>query len=286
MPYVSVFGVDHYYEWLTEGETGPNGIKPIMVFIHGWGGSCRYWRSTARSLSSQFDCLLYDMRGFGQSRIKTNDREAVLARGYELDTFADDLAELLNALEIDRIWLNSHSTGASVAALFLNQYGDRVNQAILTCNGIFEYDKKAFEAFYTFGGYVVRFRPAWLSRIPLAPRVFMARFLSRPIPSAERKAFLQDYLSADGDIALGTIYTAVSKRATEIMPAAFKAIAVPTLLVSGEYDQITPAKLGKQAAVLNPEMIKYVEIKNTGHFPMLEAPQIYLEEVNNFLNVA
>ena len=283
MAYAEIFGVNHYYEWLTASGDAPRGDKPVMVFIHGWGGSCRYWQSTAQALSNEFDCLLYDMRGFGRSRIAPENREAVLARGYELDTFADDLDKLLTVLGLDQVWLNSHSTGASVAVLFSNQYGDRVKQSILTCNGVFEYDKKAFEAFYKFGGYVVGFRPHWLKHIPLMPRIFMARFLSSPIPATERYAFLEDYLEADGDVALGTIYTAVSQRATEIMPTAFAQLNVPTLLVSGQYDQITPAKLGKEAAALNPDTIQYVEIENTGHFPMLEAPQLYLEAVRAFL---
>ncbi|NEQ45827.1 MAG: alpha/beta hydrolase [Leptolyngbya sp. SIOISBB] len=283
MPYAKVFDVDHYYEWVTEHGRVPQGEKPVMVFIHGWGGSCRYWHSTAQALNAEFDCLLYDMRGFGRSPIAPENREAVLARGYELETFADDLAELLNVLGLDAVWLNSHSTGASVAVLFTNQYGDRVKQSILTCNGVFEYDQKAFEAFYKFGGYVVGFRPRWLKQIPLMPRIFMARFLSSPIPAAERAAFLEDYLEADGDVALGTIYTAVSKRATEVMPVAFAQVNVPTLLVSGQYDQITPAKLGRDAASLNPENIQYVEIENTGHFPMLEAPDVYLDAVRHFL---
>ena len=283
MAYAEIFGVNHYYEWLTQSGDAPQGDKPVMVFIHGWGGSCRYWQSTAQALSAEFDCLLYDMRGFGRSRIAPDNRDTVLARGYELDTFADDLVELLNVLGLEQVWLNSHSTGASVAVLFSNQYRDRLKQSILTCNGVFEYDKKAFEAFYKFGGYVVGFRPRWLKQIPLMPRIFMARFLSRPIPSAERYAFLEDYLEADGDVALGTIYTAVSKRATEIMPAAFAELSVPTLLVSGQYDQITPAPLGREAASLNPDVIQYVEIENTGHFPMLEAPQLYLDAVRDFL---
>ncbi|HEY9887970.1 MAG TPA: alpha/beta hydrolase [Candidatus Obscuribacterales bacterium] len=286
MSYLAIAGVDHYYEWVTASGDAPCGHKPVMVFIHGWGGSCRYWRSTAQALSPQFDCLLYDMRGFGRSLIKADNRATVLARGYELETFADDLAALLDALGLERVWLNAHSTGASVAVLFLQQYGDRVNQAILTCNGIFEYDEKAFAAFYKFGSYVVGFRPGWLSQIPLVPRVFMARFLSRPIPAAERMAFLEDYLAADGDVALGTIYTAVSKKATEVMPLAFAHLTVPSLLVSGQYDQITPAKLGRAAADLNPGTIQYVEIKNTGHFPMLEDPPTYLAAVNAFLKIA
>jgi proline iminopeptidase len=160
-----------------------------------------------------------------------------------------------------------------------------VRQAILTCNGIFDYDQKAFETFYQFGGYVVKFRPRWLAQIPLAPRFFMARFLHRPIPAAERQAFLEDYLAADDEVALGTIYTSVSKRATEVMPQAFQHLTVPSLLVAGQYDKITPAELGYRAAALNPDIVHYVEIPNTGHFPMLEAPEVYLQKVNDFLSL-
>lgn len=285
MPYIPVNGVDHYYEWITETTESPTGQKPVMVFIHGWAGSCRYWRTTAQAIASSFDCLLYDMRGFGRSQLASDNRDAVLARGYELETFADDLSMLLKALKLDPVWLNAHSMGASVAVFFLNRYGHQVKQAILTCNGIFEYDKRAFEAFYTFGRYVVMFRPQWLARIPLAPRFFMARFLNQPIPAGERAAFLQDFLDADFDVALGTIYTSVSKQATEVMPQEFQQLKVPTLLVSGQYDKITPAELGYQAAMLNPDVIQYVEIKKTGHFPMLEDPQTYQTSVEKFLTV-
>ncbi|MBE7382931.1 MAG: alpha/beta hydrolase [Leptolyngbya sp. SIO1E4] len=283
MSYVQVNGVDHYYEWITESGASSRGEKPVMVFIHGWAGSSRYWRTTARAIAAKFDCLLYDMRGFGRSQLTAENRALTLSRGYELDTFAEDLSGLIDTLGLKNIWVNAHSMGASVAVFFLNRYRDRVKQAILTCNGIFEYDERAFEAFYRFGRYVVMFRPQWLSQIPLMSRFFMARFLSRPIPSSERKAFLQDFIDADFDVALGTIYTSVSKRATEVMPKEFAQLSVPTLLISGQYDKITPAELGAQAAAINPQAIAYIEIAKTGHFPMLEAPEIYLEHVNTFL---
>ncbi|PZV04813.1 MAG: alpha/beta hydrolase [Leptolyngbya sp.] len=283
MPYIDVNQVNHYYEWAgTNTPRDPSSSKPVMVFIHGWAGSARYWQSTAAALSDRYDCLLYDMRGFGRSRLAPDQQEAAAARGYELDTYADDLAELLKALNLPKVSINAHSMGASVAVYFLNQYPELVEKAILTCNGIFEYDKAAFEAFYKFGGYVVAFRPKWLGKIPLAPRFFMARFLSRPIPAAEKIAFLDDFLTADYATALGTIFTSVSKKATEVMPLEFAKISVPTLLVSGEFDKITPAELGRTAAELNPK-IEYALVKNTGHFPMLEDPETYLNYVDAFL---
>ncbi|MBU6228690.1 MAG: alpha/beta hydrolase [Cyanobacteria bacterium REEB459] len=283
MPYLRVNQVDHYYEWIgTETPRSPQSHRPVLVFIHGWAGSARYWISTARVLASHYDCLLYDMRGFGRSQITAAQRNLVAERGYDLSTFAEDLAQLLAALEISRVTLNAHSMGASIAVFFINQYPHLVDRAILTCNGIFEYDQAAFEAFYRFGGLVVRFRPAWLGRIPLMPRFFMARFLHQPIPAAEKIAFLEDFLNADYQTALGTIFTSVSKTATEIMPLEFARLTVPTLLISGEYDQITPAQLGRQAADLNP-LISYGLVKATGHFPMLEDPATYLNYVWDFL---
>lgn len=289
MPYVSVNGFNHYYEWLTELGNEPSG-KPILVFIHGWGGSSRYWESTAKALSSHFDCLLYDLRGFGRS---LPEKKSPLSEppktqadfNYELETYADDLAGLLDALRIQRVHINAHSMGASVGVFFLNSYRDRVDRGILTCSGIFEYDEKAFEAFYRFSGYVVKFRPKWLYKLPFMDRLFMQRFLHRSLPGEISRAFLDDFLMADYDAAMGTVFTSVSKKATEVMPREFAQISVPTLLISGEYDIIIPAEMGKKAAELN-DQIQYVEIPNTAHFPMLEDPQTYLQDVTEFLGVS
>jgi pimeloyl-ACP methyl ester carboxylesterase len=188
---------------------------------------------------------------------------------------------LLDALGISQVDVNAHSMGGSVAVFLLNRYCDRIRRAVLTCNGIFEYDRPAFEAFYRFGKYVVQFRPQWLARLPLAPRLFIARFVHQAIPLEEQRAFLQDFLDADYETALGTIFTSVSKRATEVMPVEFANLSVPTLLVSGQYDQIIPAELGEKAAALNPQ-VQYSLIPKTGHFPMLEAPAIYLDAVRTF----
>ena len=274
MPTVDVRGVDHYYEWIRQTE---DSAKPVMVFIHGWGGSSRYWRSTAEAIADDFDCLLYDLRGFGRS---TLPQASSLC--YAMEDYAEDLAILLDKLKLDRIYLNAHSMGASLATFFLNRYGDRVHQAILTCNGIFEYNALAFAAFHKAGGYVVKFRYGWFLKFPFADRMFMARFLHRPIPKSDRLAFLEDFLQADARAAAGTIYTSVSKEAVETMPQEFAQLTVPTLMISGEKDIIIPAAMGKQAAALN-EGIEYVELAKTAHFPMLEDPQTYLETMNSFL---
>lgn len=277
MPLVNVRGVDHYYEWISASQSLND--KPVMVFIHGWGGSARYWQSTAEALSDQFNCLLYDLRGFGRSRLPLEPVGLL----YEMEEYAQDLAALLEKLALKRVYINAHSMGASVATMFLNRYPEQVEQAILTCSGIFEYEEKSFAAFHKFGGYVVRYRPRWFLRIPFAGALFMARFLHRPLPGTVSRAFLEDFIMADYEAALGTMLTSVSKYAAEVMPSEFAQLKVPTLLVAGEYDQIIPAALGQRAAALS-DKVEYWEIPNTAHFPMLEAPDVYLKGVRQFLN--
>ncbi len=298
MPYIKVRGVEHYYEWVKKSSGSL--VKPVMVFIHGWAGSARYWQNTANALSEQFDCLLYDMRGFGRSGGKPTiaqaseavaesespheESQAIRELTYELEEYADDLAALLDGLHLQGVYINAHSMGASVATLFFNRYPERVERGILTCSGVFEYDEKSFSAFHKFGGYVVKFRPKWLSKIPFVDRMFMARFLHSSIPHSERQAFLEDFLEADYDAALGTIFTSVSKAQSEVMPQEFAKLTVPTLLVAGEYDKIIPAEMGRKAAALN-DKVKFVMMHNTAHFPMLEDAPTYLQQVQEFLQI-
>ncbi len=279
--YINVNGVEHYYEWIKSPENSEI-AKPVMVFIHGWGGSGRYWESTAKALSDKFDCLIYDLRGFGRSLLSPELKSP--EERYELVGYAEDLAGLLDGLKLDKVYLNAHSLGGSIAVLFVNLYPEKVERLILTCSGIFEYEENSFNAFHIFSRYVVAFRPQWLAQIPFANQLFMSRFLHRSLPGEISQAFLEDFLLADFDATYGTVLTSVSKEATEWLPREFKKLTVPTLLISGEYDEIIPAKMGKMAAESN-EKIEYAMIEDTAHFPMLEDAETYLKVVREFLKL-
>jgi pimeloyl-ACP methyl ester carboxylesterase len=271
-----------FYEWVTAiGQMRTD--RPVLVFIHGWGGSARYWKATAMALSDRYDCLLYDMKGFGRSRIQPGAT-------VSLTTCVADLAALLENLGVDRLSVMGHSMGGSIAALFLGEYGGQVDRAVLTCSGIFEYNERAFQAFYQFGSGVVKFRPKWLTQVPGMDWLVMQRFLHRPLPQSDdlrsvvdhRREFLEDFLMADRDAALETMFDAVSGPMAIALPKVYQGLAMPTLMVSGQYDRIIPVKLGQAAAALNPA-IEFAVMPDVGHFPMLEDAVGFLGRVRSFL---
>jgi len=262
--------VAHFYEF---HNSRPD--RPVLVFVHGWGGSGRYWRSTIEHFRSEYSCLVYDARGFGQTQ---TDQD----RAFTLETYADDLDQLLTELGIEQIYLNAHSLGASTATLFVNRYPERVQKLILTCSGIFEYEPLPFKLFHIVGGWVVAFRPAWMTRIPLAHRAFEQRFVHRALPEVESRQFLEDFVLADYGAALGTMLDAVSEKAARIMPGEFARLAVPTLMIAGKYDKIIPVKLAQAVLPLNPQ-IRLEVLSQSAHFPMLEEPQLYQSLVRDFL---
>lgn len=282
MAFLTVRGISHYYEWITQSPHSLESSKDVMVFLHGWGGSARYWEPIAQELSDQYDCLLYDLRGFGRSQANPSVDLDSIKQVYDLETYASDLAALLAELGLENVVVHAHSTGSSIAAIFANRYPERVKRAILACNGIFEYEAKLFDQFHKFGGLVVKFRPKWMVSVPGLDHMFMARFLSQSIPRAQKHQFLADFVDADQGAALGTMLTAVSKESAASMPQEFSTLSQPTLLISGARDRIIPAEMGRKAADLN-EKITFKVIERTGHFPMLEKPAEYLNHVKSFL---
>jgi pimeloyl-ACP methyl ester carboxylesterase len=64
MAFIDILGANHAYE-LTPPPVSPS---PVLVFIHGWLLSRNYWQPLIDTLAPDYQCLTYDLRGFGDSQ--------------------------------------------------------------------------------------------------------------------------------------------------------------------------------------------------------------------------
>lgn len=98
--------------------------KPV-VFSHGWPLNADAWESQMVFLASHgYRCIAHDRRGHGRSSQPWN--------GNEMDVYADDLAELLDALDLKEACLIGHSTGGGEVARYLGRHGAaRVAKVVL-----------------------------------------------------------------------------------------------------------------------------------------------------------
>jgi pimeloyl-ACP methyl ester carboxylesterase len=109
--------IDIYYE--------DHGSGQPIVLIHGFPLNGRAWERQERALlDAGFRVITYDRRGFGKS-----SRPTV---GYDYDTFAADLAALVEALDLRDFDLAGHSMGGGEIVRYLGKHGsERVRRAVI-----------------------------------------------------------------------------------------------------------------------------------------------------------
>ena len=96
-----------------------------VVLLHGWPLSGRSWEAQVPALiGAGYRVINYDRRGFGQSSQPW--------KGYEYDTFADDLAQLMSHLDLTDAMLIGFSMGGGEVVRYLRNHGhDRVSKIVL-----------------------------------------------------------------------------------------------------------------------------------------------------------
>ncbi|MET9435723.1 alpha/beta hydrolase [Streptomyces sp. NPDC006551] len=117
---------------VAEGNSAPielyyedHGTGAPVVLIHGWPLNGASWeKQTAALLSAGHRVITYDRRGFGRS-----DQPA---DGYDYDTFASDLHEVLTALDLRDAVLVGFSMGSGEVTRYLGTYGsERIAKAVM-----------------------------------------------------------------------------------------------------------------------------------------------------------
>ncbi|UNC00368.1 alpha/beta hydrolase [Mycolicibacterium boenickei] len=101
------------------------GSGPVVVFTHSWGLNSGQWQQVIEGLvDKDFRCVSYDRRGHGHS--------GSYAGEWTVDLLADDLAALLDHLDLDDVTLVGHSLGCGEIVRYLSRHGTgRVQRAVL-----------------------------------------------------------------------------------------------------------------------------------------------------------
>ncbi len=140
---------------------------PPLVLLHGWPQHWYCWRRVIPRFAERYRVICPDLRGLGWTDAPT--------RGYEKESLAEDVLALLDALELERVFLIGHDWGAHAGFLFCLHHPERVERYV-ALNDIHPWLRPsprdvvhAWRLWYQWvlatpalGSWVVRHRPAFV----------------------------------------------------------------------------------------------------------------------------
>ena len=262
MPTVHANDIDIAYKDQGSGDT------PI-VLVHGFPLDKRMWEPQIQALSGEFRIITPDLRGHGESQITPGP--------YTMDLLADDLKGFLDALNLQQVVLGGFSMGGYVAFSFYRKYPERVNALMLLDT-----------------------RPQPDSEDAQKGREDMAQLAEREgaSPIAERlipRLLSPDTVANRQDV-VDTVRTMITECPVEGIAGDLRGMAlredssdllskisVPTLIVVGDQDAITPpAESHMMASIISDATV--VEIAGAGHLSNLENPHDFSHAIHDFLH--
>lgn len=279
MPSINITGTLHTYE-LTPPVANS---QPVLVFIHGWLLSHRYWQPLIQLLQSDYQCLSYDLRGFGDSAIAIEP----VNNAYNLAAYANDLGSLLKELNIKKAWLIGHSLGGSVALWTADLCPQIVKGVVCINAGGGIYLKEEFEKFRRAGQQLVRFRPSLLRYLPGLDFIFSRMMVSRPLALSWGRQRLWDFLRADGKAALGSLLESTTEEEVHYLPHLVSRLSQPVYFITGIDDSVMEPKYVHHLAsfhfLFGCNGSNVLEIEDCGHFAMLEHTEKVFSMIDNLL---
>lgn len=313
---IEIRGFPHVYDLTASTDTAP-----VLVFVHGWLLSREYWQPIIQALAPSYQCLSYDLRGFGRSQaipkptatasVKERSPELIHAGaqsfasaatlsepsgfdagtseplGYTPAAYAEDLVTLLKQLKISNAWLVGHSLGGSIA-LWAADLAPRLVQGVICVNsggGI--YLKEEFERFRGAGQQLVKFRPQWLCRLPLIDHAMSRLSVAAPIAREWARQRLLDLVAAHPEAALGSLLDSTTETEVHRLPQVVSRLQQPVHFIAGANDPIMEPKYVQHLASFHRSFEccgnNVTEIPNCGHMAMIEQPDAVVACIQRIL---
>lgn len=226
--------------------------QPI-VFSHGWPLTADAWEDQMLFLASRgYRCIAHDRRGHGRSSQPWN--------GNDMNTYADDLAQLIKTLKLKNVILVGHSTGGGEVVRYISRHGsENVAKAVLigavpplmlkTPNNP---GGLPIEVFDQIRNAVLADRSQFFKELSLS-------FYGFNRPGSKISQGLIDSFWLQGmDGGFVGIFNCIKEFSETDFTEDLKKIDVPTLFLHGDADQIVPIKDASMRAV---KLVKNGELK-------------------------
>ncbi len=224
-----------------------------VVFSHGWPLTADAWENQMLFLASNgYRCVAHDRRGHGRSSQPWN--------GNTMDTYADDLAEVIEALDLRDIVLVGHSTGGGEVTRYIGRHGtSRVAKAVL----VSAIPPLMLKTDANPGGLPIEAFDA-IRTGTATDRSQFFKDLSAPFyganrPGAQVSQGVRDTFWAQGmQGGLKGIYDCIKVFSETDLTEDLKRFDVPTLIIHGDDDQIVP--IGA-SAMMSSKIVKNATLK-------------------------
>jgi 3-oxoadipate enol-lactonase len=259
MQFVHINGAALHYD-LSHAEGG----RPAIVFINSLGTDKRIWHHVLPKLADDFTVLSYDKRGHGLSDLGHPP--------FTVEDLAEDLAGLLDHLELSNTVLAGLSVGGLIAQALYARRPDLVRAMVLSNTG-----------------HKIGTSESWQARIEAVERAGLAGILGGVMERWFTPAFRQPQNAAFQGYcnmllrqpAAGYTGTCAAIRDADFTEAARK-ISVPVLCIAGRQDGATPPELVKSLADLIPGA-RYELIEDAAHIPCVEVPAVHAALIRGFV---
>ena len=254
MGLIKVNGIQLYVE--VKGSGFP------VILIHGVGGDHQaHLRNVVQPLSKNFKTVALDCRGHGQS-----DKPAE----FTIEDHANDILGIMDHFGFEKAHLLGVSMGSYIAQLVAITAPDRIDKLILTVtksNGLTSSIQRLFkENEKQITGLDMHKTILKL----LKYMVYDTELMKNHLEIFETKLSPEQFNAANKAIGAFDFRKELSK------------IKAKTLVISGKHDGLNPPEDGKEVALLI-KGATFVEMQYSGHAPMFEEPNTYINTVEDFL---
>ncbi|MFI5234674.1 MAG: alpha/beta fold hydrolase [Gemmatimonadales bacterium] len=244
------------------------GDGPAILFVHGYPLDRTIWQHQVGALTG-WRRIAPDLRGFGLSDAPD--------LGYSMATYADDLAALLDLLAIDQVVLCGHSMGGYIGFEFARRHRARLRALVLVGTRA-EADNAEAKRGRDASMALARERGSAAIAEQMLPRLLAPGGIDTMPQVAVRIRATMTSAPVSGILgALG----AMRERA-DSLPLLPELAGVPTLVVVGDQDQLTPVAMARVMAEGIPGAVLSV-ISGAGHLAPIEQPLATTRVLTEFL---